>query len=237
MSHRAAPLAARLWRVIVRTQLTTVLMPNEPVLSWTDALRSRRFTLLTLGTAAGLIAALLALNRYLLFNERRSGVALADPLLAQLPVLDLSWPIFALLYSLLIGTVVHLAKQPRLLLVALQAYALMAVVRMAMMFSIPLEAPPGMIMLVDPFVRLFGDGGSNWAKDLFFSGHTSTTFLCALSVRSRALKLLCFAGCAAVALFVLLQHVHYTVDVLVAPFVAFAAQRVARALTGRTLDR
>jgi hypothetical protein len=213
-------------------------MPNEPALSWTDALRSRRFQLLTLSTSAGLIAALLALNRYLVFNEHRIGVELRDPVLARLPVMDMSGPIFALLNGTLILTLAYLAKQPRPLLIALQAYALMAVVRIVMMFSIPLEAPPGMIMLADPLVRLFGDGGGNWAKDLFFSGHTSTTFLCALSVRSRSrpLELLCFATCASVAVLVLLQHVHYTVDVLVAPFVAFACHRAARSTTAHALD-
>ena len=211
-------------------------MPNEPALSWSDALRSRRFKLLSLGTFVGLIAALLTLNRYLLFNERRTGVRLADPILAGLPTWDLSWLIFLLLYGTLIATVVHLARQPRPLLIALQAYGLLAIVRICMMYSIPLEAPQGMIMLVDPLVRLFGDGGGNWAKDLFFSGHTSTTFLCAVSVRSRALQIACTLACASVAARVLLQHVHYTVDVLVAPCVAFTVQRAARYLTGRVLD-
>ena len=211
-------------------------MPNEFALSWTDALRSRRFKLLTVGTFAGLIAALLLLNRFLLFNERRSGARLPDPVLRLLPAWDLSWPIFALIYGTLIVTVIHLARQPRPLLVALQAYALLAIVRIAMMYSVPLEAPPEMIMLVDPLVRLFGDGAGNWAKDLFFSGHTSTTFLCALSVRSRPLKLFCFSACASVAMLILLQHVHYTIDVLVAPFIAFSVQRLARHWTSRVLD-
>jgi hypothetical protein len=211
-------------------------MPNDSALSWSDALGSLRFKLLTVGTFAGLIAALISLNQYLLFNERRSGVELPDPVLARLPVLDLSWPIFALIYGTLIVTLLHLVRQPRPLLIALQAYGLLAVVRIAMMYSIPLEPPPKMMMLVDPLVRLFGEGGGNWAKDLFFSGHTSTTFLCALSVRSRSLGLLCFAACACVATLILLQHAHYTIDVLVAPFVAFAVQRAARYATARVLD-
>jgi hypothetical protein len=93
-----------------------------------------------------------------------------------------------------------------------------------------------MILLVDPFVRAFGDG-PNWAKDLFFSGHTSTTFLCALSVRSRPLRLLCLGACASVAALILVQHAHYTIDVLVAPFVAFASQRLAHQFSARVLDR
>jgi membrane-associated phospholipid phosphatase len=111
----------------------------------------------------------------------------------------------------------------------------LAIFRIGMMYTIPLEAPPGMIMLVDPVVRAFGDG-PNWAKDLFFSGHTSTTFLCALSVRSRALRLLCLGACLSVAVLILVQHAHYTIDVLVAPFVAFACVRLAHQLSARVLE-
>lgn len=211
-------------------------MTIEPALSWSDALRSRRFVLLTAATFAFLIAALLSLNSYLQFNEQRTGVVLADPVLARLPAYDLSWPTFALIYGTLIAAIANLSRHPRPLLIALQAYGLLALIRIAMMYTIPLEAPAGMIMLVDPLVSLFG-GGENWAKDLFFSGHTSTTFLCALSVRSRPLKLACFTACATVAALVLLQHVHYTIDVLVAPFVAYGALRIAHLLSASALDR
>lgn len=211
-------------------------MPNDSALTWTEALRSRRFALLSVGTFCVLLASLLSLNSYLQFNEGRSGVALADPVLARLPALDLSWPIFALIYVTLITAITSLARHPRPLLIALQAYSLLAIVRIIMMYTIPLEPPAGMIMLVDPLVRIFG-GGENWAKDLFFSGHTSTTFLCALCVQRRPFKLLCFAASATVATLVLLQHVHYTIDVLVAPFVAYGALGLAQQLSALVLDR
>lgn len=196
----------------------------------------RPFAWLALGTLLSLVAALLSLNSYLRFNEQRIGAILEDPVLARLPTLDLSWPTFALLYGTLLTTVASLARDPRALLVALQAYALLAIIRVAMMYTIPLEAPHGMIMLVDPLVRVFG-GGENWAKDLFFSGHTSTTFLCALSVRSRPIKRLCLGASLGVAAFVLLQHVHYTIDVLVAPFAAFGSYRLAENISAFALER
>lgn len=208
---------------------------EDPVQTWSDALRSGRFRLLMAATLAGLVAALLGLNQFLQWNEHRAGTKLIDPCLSRLPAFDLSVPIFALLYGTLIVAIAHLAPQPRRLLIALQAYALMALVRMAMMYNIPLEAPPGMILLIDPFVSAFGDG-DNWSKDLFFSGHTATTFLCAISVRSSALRLLCLSASACVAALVLLQHAHYTIDVLVAPFVSFTVMRLAQHLTARALQ-
>jgi hypothetical protein len=56
-------------------------------------------------------------------------------------------------------------------------------------------------------------------------------------VRSKTLKVLCFAACASVAVLVLLQHAHYTIDVLVAPFVAFGVQRLVHHFTACLLDR
>jgi hypothetical protein len=121
---------------------------------------------------------------------------------------------------------VRLAKEPRALVLALQAYVVMVVLRIAAMAVTPLEAPPGMIPLHDPLVRLFGPG-KLLTKDLFFSGHTSTLFLLALAVpgpRWKAFFVLCTA---AVAFCVLGQHVHYTIDVLAAPVFAYASFRLA----------
>lgn len=213
-----------------------MLMSVEPVRSWPDALRSRRFVLLGIGTFVALVASMLSLNAYLHFNEARSGVTLSDPVLAHLPALDASWPLFGLVYGMVFTAVALLVGSPRALLIALQAYSLMICVRIAMMYCIPLEPPPGMIVLADPFVRAFGDG-SDLQKDLFFSGHTSTTFLCALTVRVKALRFVCFAACAGVAALVLLQHAHYTIDVLVAPFVAFTSLRAAQSFSTWLLER
>ena len=125
----------------------------------------------------------------------------------------------------------RLAKEPRALVLALQAYVVMVVLRIAAMAVTPLEAPPGMIPLHDPLVRLFGPG-KLLTKDLFFSGHTSTLFLLALAVpgpRWKAFFVLCTA---AVAFCVLAQHVHYAVDVLAAPLFAYASFRIARRSAG-----
>ena len=102
----------------------------------------------------------------------------------------------------------------------------MVLLRIAAMAVTPLEAPPGMIPLHDPLVRLFGPGRL-LTKDLFFSGHTSTLFLLALAVPGRRWKAF-FALCAAaVAFCVLAQHVHYAIDVLAAPLFAYASFRLA----------
>jgi hypothetical protein len=59
-------------------------------------------------------------------------------------------------------------------------------------------------------------------KDLFFSGHTATTFLLLLYLwPSRRLRAAALAGHLAVVASVFLAHLHYTIDVLGAYAVAF----------------
>lgn len=66
-------------------------------------------------------------------------------------------------------------------------------------------------------VSLFGQGPAHvyLTKDLFFSGHTATTFLLLLYVwPSPRLRAAMLAGHAAVVAAVFLSHLHYTIDVI-----------------------
>ena len=204
-------------------------MRSPAAREWGEAWRDPRFRLRLFLTLPGLVGVLAALTRFLDFAEARPGATLPDPVLALLPPRDLTWPTFGLIYAGLVIGVARLCTQPRRLLLALQAYVVMVLLRIASMWVTPLEAPPGMIPLNDPLVRLFGPA-KLLTKDLFFSGHTSTLFLLALAVsgrRSRAFFLFCTA---AVAACVLWQHVHYTIDVLAAPLFAYASWRIAELL-------
>lgn len=193
---------------------------------WAEAWRDPRLRLRFALTVSALVAALALLARFLEFVEARPGAVLPDPVLALLVPRDLTWLTFSLIYLGLAFGVARLATDPRALLVALQAYVLMVIFRMAAMWVTPLEAPPGMIPLHDPLVRLFGPG-KLLTKDLFFSGHTSTLFLLALAVPGRRSKALFLFCTAAVGVAVLAQHVHYTIDVLAAPLFAYASFRIA----------
>lgn len=188
-----------------------------------------RFVIQLVGMTAALVAALSGFARFLGFNEARQGAALTDPLLALLPSHDVTWLTFGLIYLCLFAAIYFLVGHPRELLVAISSYAILAIVRMTMMYVTPLEAPHGFIPLVDPVIEFFGTG-STVNKDLFFSGHTSTLFLLFLTASVRWLRAFFLACTIVVATCVLIQHVHYTIDVLVAPFAAYGAYRLARLL-------
>ena len=103
------------------------------------------------------------------------------------------------------------------------------------MWLTPLDPPYDVYPLMDPLVEYVGTG-MPLTKDLFFSGHTSTLFLLFLVTPTGVLKRLFLACTVLVACAVLVQHVHYAIDVFVAPFFAYAAFAITRRLN-RTTSR
>ena len=209
--------------------LDVLRWPGAVTAAWREAWSEQRFRAEAMVTPVALSAVLAVMARFLTWVEHRPGVLLPDPVLALLPARDLTWPTFGLVYVGIFTTVALLLPHPRRLVAGAQAYAVMVLFRMAVMSVTPLEAPPGMIPLRDPLVEIVGTG-EVLTRDLFFSGHTATLALLTLLAPGRASRRF-FAVCTAlVAACVLWQHVHYTVDVLVAPFFAFASRELVFAL-------
>lgn len=167
---------------------------------------------------------LFAFANFLRFNEDRYGTELADPLLRLFSPVDLTWLTFILIYFSLVIAVIGLIKSPDRLVFTIQAYILLLLLRMAMMFLMPLNPPAEMIPLNDPFVQNFSSG-SILTKDLFFSGHTATIFLLFLTSSGRFFKIFFFTGTILVGACLLLQHVHYTIDVISAPLFSYLCYR------------
>ena len=201
-------------------------MSGPFVEAWRTALADRGFRLRLAAVVPALVAVLAGLSRFLERVEARPGVVLPDPLLALFPPRDLTWLTFGLIYASVFGGLAWLLPRPRRLLLGLEAYVALVLFRIAAMWAMPLEPPAGLIPLDDPLVRLFGPS-QVLTKDLFFSGHTSTVFLVAFAVTAPRLRALLLAAPAVVGLSVLAQHVHYTIDVLAAPFFVYGSWRVA----------
>ena len=192
-------------------------------MSWKDFYKSRKIEIIL--TVNFLVIILIILSSFLQFVEERQGVNLPDPILNLFNPLDLTWLTFGLIYASLIIAIVNFVKQPDKLLLAIQSYSLMVVFRLVAMYVTPLAAPEKLLLLDDPFVQFFGSG-QILTKDLFFSGHTATLFLLFLIADKISLKM-CFLICTiTVAAAVILQHVHYSIDVMAAPFFAYTSYRI-----------
>lgn len=171
-----------------------------------------------------LLIVLWALTQFLNYVETRKGFVFDDPALSFFNAVDVTWATFALIYFSLIFALYYFSKRPNLLLLTFQVYGIMALLRIAAMYLVPLNPPQTMIPLTDPFVEFFGTG-KLLTKDLFFSGHTATLFVLFLTAPAGRVKTLFLILTILVAAAVLVQHVHYTIDVFAAPFFAYAAYR------------
>lgn len=194
-------------------------------MSWREFLKEKKNKIELVVAFLLLSVVISALTNFLNFVEVRKGVALPDPILNLFKPVDLTWLIFAVIYVSLIAGIISLAKNPKRLLFAVQLYTLVVAVRIVAMYLLPLEPPVKMIVLNDPFVEYFGTG-QTLTKDLFFSGHTATLFILYLVSENKMMKIVFLISTIAVAISVLLQHVHYSIDVFAAVFFTYACYKL-----------
>lgn len=162
--------------------------------------------------------------------ENRKGTQIFDKFLAMLPSVDSSNVIFVLTYTALTVFILSSIINPERFLKAMQAYCLLMVMRTITIYLVPLEPPIGMILLKDSISNFFMSGkeGSYVVKDLFFSGHVSTAMLFFIISENKHIKYLLLTLSVAIASLILLQHVHYLIDVVAAPLFSLLAFTLVR---------
>jgi hypothetical protein len=184
--------------------------------AWKNAWKFKSFRIQSIITLVIVLSFTVIFNWFFDFVESRKGAHLEDFLLMWLPAYNVSWIVFFFLYcGIIFGIYFHL-DHPKTILIAFQTYVIVTFVRIFTITFLPLEPPSGYIPLREPFVQLFTNGGKIISKDLFFSGHMSTIlslFFSSHKKFTRAFLLLCSLM---VGTMVLVQHVHYTIDVIVA---------------------
>jgi membrane-associated phospholipid phosphatase len=115
--------------------------------------------------------------------------------------------------------------------------SVMGLTRCFVMYLVPLEPPISIIPLRDPFVEGVFYDNRVLVKDLFFSGHTSNMVLLTLLMDIKWLKIILAFASAAVGYLLMVQHVHYAIDIIAAPFFAYLAYRAALAIAGRLVPK
>ena len=205
--------------------------------NWKVYFKQKNSVFILVATLIVLILCVSSLAKFIVYVETRPGVVLDDPVFYWFNAVDLNVPVFALIYLSILTCMLYLAvNHPNDLIIALQTYSLLVIVRMAMMYVVPLEPPVGTIDLNDPLVFVVGTG-TKITKDLFFSGHTSTLFMIFLVTHKRWLKYVYLVNTILVGSFVILQKVHYSIDVFVAPFVAYACYRIILHLNSKLFSK
>ena len=186
------------------------------------AFRKRLFTVLVI------IFIVVSVNPFF-FNyiQQRNGVVLNDWLLNFIPQHDVSIPIFCILWSVILLAVCRAVQNPRFLIIAGWTVLLLFVSRIISITLVPLNLPKGLIYLHDP-VTAFFYGGQLITKDLFYSGHTATMFLIFLCLENRYDKAYALFATVAIATLLLVQHAHYTIDIVAAPFFTYILYRLSK---------
>ena len=145
--------------------------------------------------------------------ERHTGPVLNDVVLDQLPPRDMSLGIFLTLWAAALLILVRARRSPAVFMLFIHGYILVSLARMLTINLFPLDPPGGLIPLIDPISNAFY-GEKYITKDLFFSGHTSSIFLIFLCLRRWWDRLFALIGSLIVGGLLLVQHVHYTIDVM-----------------------
>lgn len=146
--------------------------------------------------------------------QQRPGITLNDPLLALIPPHNVSVPLFILIWTLSALAAIRAVQNPRILLIFTWSFLLLSVFRTLTISLVPLDPPAGLIGLQDPLSNFFYGHDRFITKDLFFSGHTSNMFLLYLCLTGRGDRKIALIVTFAVAILLLVQHVHYTLDIL-----------------------
>ena len=201
-------------------------------ISWSEAWQEPRFRNKTIIALILVAIILILLPTFFAFIEKREGMVLQDFVLDAIPAKDVSIPTFVVIWSVVLLVFYRIYQNPSIFLVVAYGFILMCIARVLTISLLPLNPPPGLITLKDPIANIaYGGKGIFITKDLFYSGHTGNMFLFFLCLQAKWDKIIALAASFMVGILVLIQHIHYSIDVISAfiftYFLYLGAKKVA----------
>jgi len=185
--------------------------------NWGIAMGNARFRNKLIAGVIVLVCILIVLPHFFAFIEARKGAVLNDVLLRYIGPVNLSVPIFIVMWSTTLLFIIRSCSRPQIFLNALYCLCLLLLVRMLSIYLTPLDPPLTIVAIKDPLTSLtYGGKDVFITKDLFFSGHTSNMLLLALCFEKKTDRWVGYAAAVLVGVMVLFQHAHYTIDVAAA---------------------
>ncbi|MBD2754111.1 phosphatase PAP2-related protein [Spirosoma validum] len=212
----------------------SILTPS-PIndLAWNTAWSSPLFRRKLGVGLVGILAILVTFPYFFQTIEKHTGPVLNDWVLDRLPPQDVSLIIFITIWASGLLLLIRVRRSPTIFMTFIYSYIIITLSRMLSINLVPLNPPVGLLPLVDPLTNAFY-GKTYITKDLFYSGHTSTIFLIFMCLRRRWDRFFTFIGTLIVGAGLLLQHVHYTIDVVGAFVFTYPLYRLGKwlALSG-----
>jgi membrane-associated phospholipid phosphatase len=195
---------------------------------WHIAFGEKKFRNKFIAVFILLLITLSCLPAFFQHIEKRNGAVLNDIMLNNIKPYNVSLYIFAIIWLVTILMLLRALQQPGIFMVLLLSFTLLTISRIVSISCFALNPPLNLIPLKDPLSNFFY-GNTFITKDLFFSGHTATMFLMYLCLTQKPDKYIALTATFLVGFLVLLQHVHYSVDVLAAPLLTYIIYRIAKA--------
>lgn len=163
------------------------------------------------------------------YSSRVPSNSVPDLILDILPIVNTNFLIVEGALLAIAGTIVLLLFKPKYLIFALKAAAIFIATRAVFVSVTHLGIYPGQIA---PDGKGIFDSiytGLGLEAGFFFSGHTGLTFLMALVFWDEKLwRYIYLTLCVAFAIGVLLAHVHYSIDVLAAPYITYSIFSISK---------
>lgn len=197
------------------------------ITSWRGALRGRVYRDQLVASVIILAITLTLTGSFLNYIGARMGAVLQDPLLSLFPPVNFKWITFSLMYSGIAFGFVSLLLYPYSLVLTLRALIVLVILRVICLYLVPLDPPVDALPLADPFIRLPGIRPVI-ERDLFFAWQTAILALFAFTARWKDMKIIFSLVAVAISILILLQHAHYTIDILAAPCFAYVAYSLAK---------
>lgn len=197
--------------------------------SWKETWNSPPLRIRMITGSILIFAILSTLPSFFATIEKRNGITLNDPILAAIPPHNVSWAIFSIIWGMALLTFIRILYKPTIYINYVWGLIFITVARVLTISLVPLNPPIGIVIISDPLTNLFY-GEKVVTKDLFFSGHTAILVLTALCLERKTDKILAAISATAVGLLLLVQHAHYTLDVLAAPIFVYPLYKLSRFL-------
>jgi len=196
---------------------------------WRLALQDKLFWGLGIISIVLTIAFFGNIGDFLEYIESRPGCVLNDAILNALEAHDMSGPIFFIIYAGAALVFIFCLPCPWTFLFAAHIFLLQNLIRALCMYFTPLEPSPDIIPLHDPLLLPYVYRESVKLKDLFFSGHTATlTVYCIVFRRYIVWRRIFKILTVLMGVLLLIQHCHYTIDILGAVPMSYFAYLLAK---------
>jgi len=164
-------------------------------------------------------------------NEYKTGGILLNSLITWRNNKDFSMYIFLFEYTCFFVGFFNILRIPRITIGFLFAISFMFVFRSIAIYLVPLKPPPGIIVLFDPIIYFFT--GKSHIRDLFFSGHIALLIVTVLYQEKAYAQTFILLGVFIVATLLLVQRVHYIIDIVFALPFSLISARLSKFFTAR----